>query len=98
MSKDPHWIDSDALAYEAALTMMQKQIHHLPVCDDGELVGMVSRSDFMRLETEHPLYLVNDIAKQTTVDGIVERLPPAARAHRGSDQCRRPMGNSSASS
>lgn len=78
MSKNPHWIDSDALAYEAALTMMQKQIHHLPVCDDGELVGMVSRSDFMRLETEHPLYLVNDIAKQTTVNGIVNacrRLP-----------------------
>jgi len=78
MSKNPFWIDSAALAYEAALTMMQKQIHHLPVCEEGELVGMVSRSDFMRLETEHPLYLVNDIAKQTTVDGIVEacrRLP-----------------------
>jgi CBS domain-containing protein len=41
-------------------------------------VGMVSRSDFMRIETEHPLYLVNDIAKQTTVKGIVaacKRLP-----------------------
>jgi hypothetical protein len=39
---------------------------------------MVSRSDFMRIETEHPLYLVNDIAKQTTVEGIVDackRLP-----------------------
>jgi len=78
MSINPFWIDSAALAYEAALTMMQKQIHHLPVCEGGELVGMVSRSDFMRLETEHPLYLVNDIAKQTTVDGIVDacrRLP-----------------------
>jgi CBS domain-containing protein len=32
----------------------------------------------MRIETEHPLYLVNDIAKQTTVKGIVaacKRLP-----------------------
>ena len=78
MSKNPTWIDSDALAYEAALTMMQKQIHHLPVCEDGNLTGMVSRSDFMRLETEHPLYLVNDIAKQTRVDGIIDacrRLP-----------------------
>jgi CBS domain-containing protein len=78
MSKNPIWIESEALAYEAALTMMQKQIHHLPVCDHGDLAGMVSRSDFMRIETEHPLYLVNDIAKQTTVEGIVaacRRLP-----------------------
>ncbi len=78
MSIDPVAIDSGALAYEAALKMMQQKIHHLPVLTDGKLVGMVSRSDFMRIETEHPLYLVNDIGKQTTVDGIIDacrRLP-----------------------
>ena len=78
MSANPIWIEADALAYEAALMMMQKQIHHLPVFDHGRLAGMVSRSDFMRIETEHPLYLVNDIAKQTSVEGIVKacrRLP-----------------------
>ena len=78
MSVNPIFIETGALAYEAALVMMQKQIHHLPVCDQGILTGMVSRSDFMRLETEHPLYLVNDIAKQTKVEGIVNacrRLP-----------------------
>ena len=78
MSVNPISIDADSLAYEAALTMMQNKIHHLPVTRDGALIGMVSRSDFMRIETEHPLYLVNDIAKQTTVQGIVDackRLP-----------------------
>ena len=78
MSVNPISIDAEDLAYEAALTMMQNKIHHLPVMADDKLVGMVSRSDFMRIETEHPLYLVNDIAKQTTVEGIVEackRLP-----------------------
>jgi len=78
MTPNPISIDAEDLAYEAALTMMQNKIHHLPVMADGKLIGMVSRSDFMRIETEHPLYLVNDIAKQTTVQGIVEackRLP-----------------------
>jgi len=78
MSGDPISIDAGDLAYEAALTMMQNKIHHLPVTENGKLIGMVSRSDFMRIETEHPLYLVNDIAKQTTVEGIVDackRLP-----------------------
>jgi len=79
MSTDPVSIDAGALAYEAALMMMQEKIHHLPVLDNGELVGMVSRSDFMRIETEHPLYLVNDIGKKTTVEGII-------------DACRRLLG------
>ena len=78
MSTSPITLDGAAHAYEAALVMMQNHIHHLPITTDGELIGMVSRGDFMRLETEHPLYLVSDIGKQTTAEGIVEacrRLP-----------------------
>ncbi len=78
MSPSPITLDGSAHAYEAALVMMQNHIHHLPITSDGELIGMVSRSDFMRLETEHPLYLVSDIGKQTTAAGIAEacqRLP-----------------------
>ena len=78
MTASPITLDSEANAYEAALVMMQNHIHHLPITEQGELIGMVSRSDFMRLETEHPLYLVSDIGKQTTAEGIVtacKRLP-----------------------
>ena len=78
MSTDPISIDGGAHAYEAAMVMMQENIHHLPITVEGDLIGMVSRSDFMRLETEHPLYLVSDIGRQTTVEGIVElskRIP-----------------------
>ena len=78
MTASPITLDAEASAYEAALVMMQNHIHHLPITADGDLLGMVSRSDFMRLETEHPLYLVSDIGKQTTTEGIVQackRLP-----------------------
>ena len=78
MTAAPVTIDAEAHAYEAALLMMQRNIHHLPVTRDGALIGMVSRSDFMRLETEHPLYLVSDLGKQTTAAGLAEvcrRLP-----------------------
>jgi CBS domain-containing protein len=78
MTTSPISIDGDAHAYEAAMVMMQSNIHHLPVTLKGGLLGMVSRSDFMRLETEHPLYLVSDIGKQTTAEGVVhacQRLP-----------------------
>ncbi len=78
MTPEPITLEGDALAYEAALMMMQNHIHHLPVTENGKLIGMVSRSDFMRLETEHPLYLVSDIGRQTTADGVAracKRLP-----------------------
>ena len=82
MTGSPITLDGDAQAYEAALLMMQENIHHLPVTSDGEsdgeLLGMISRSDFMRHETEHPLYLVGDIGKQTDAAGIAavcKRLP-----------------------
>ncbi len=78
MTRSPITINADAHAYEAALVMMQSGIHHLPVVREGSLIGMVSRSDFMRLETEHPLYLVSDLGRQTTPEGLAEvcqRLP-----------------------
>ena len=78
MSSSPITLDAEAHAYEAALVMMQHHIHHLPITSDDELIGMIARSDFMRLETEHPLYLVSDIGRQTTAEGIVtacKRLP-----------------------
>ena len=78
MTSTPISIDGDAYAYEAMMLLMQSNIHHLPVTYGGGLLGMVSRSDFMRLETEHPLYLVSDIGKQTSAEGVVEvcqRLP-----------------------
>jgi CBS domain-containing protein len=78
MTKHPAMLDGDAHAYEAAMMMMQQNIHHLPITSNGALIGMVARSDFMRIETEHPLYLVSDIGKQTTAEGVVsvcKRLP-----------------------
>ena len=78
MTEAPAVLDADAHAFEAAMVMMQRNIHHLPIIDNGHPIGMISRSDFMRLETEHPLYLVSDIGKQTTAEGVVaacRRLP-----------------------
>jgi CBS domain-containing protein len=78
MTPNPITLNGAANAFEAAVVMMQENIHHLPVTSRGKLVGMVSRSDFMRIETEHPLYLVSDIGKQKTVQGVVDaclRLP-----------------------
>jgi CBS domain-containing protein len=95
MTASPKSVDADAHAYEAAMLMMEKNIHHLPVTSGNEVLGMVARSDFMRLETEHPLYLVADIGKQTAVEGVVEacqRIPALIIAQMESDATGEQLG------
>jgi CBS domain-containing protein len=78
MTPDPLTIPSTALAFEAMLEMLGRNVHHLPVVDAGRLVGLVSAGDLMRLETANPVFLVGDIAKQATPEGvatITARLP-----------------------
>ncbi len=78
MTPTPICLSPDEHAYDGALTMMQNHVHHLPVVEDGRPVGLISRSDFMRVDTEHPLYLVKDLARARTDDEVVracKRLP-----------------------
>jgi len=78
MTPDPTTVTGEALAFEVLMGMTQRRIHHLPVVDGGRPVGMVTAGDLMRLEQTNPVYLVGDITKQSTVEGLVasaRRLP-----------------------
>jgi CBS domain-containing protein len=78
MTREPLTIGSGALAVEAMLEMLGSNVHHLPVVDEERLLGLVSAGDLMRLETANPVFLVGDIAKQVSADGLAKvagRLP-----------------------
>jgi CBS domain-containing protein len=47
MARELATISSDADAMEAITTMQQHGVGRLPVVDDGEFVGLVSRSDLV---------------------------------------------------
>lgn len=61
----------DTPAFLAMQTMFSQHIHHLPVTKDGVMYGMVTRTDFLRAEQQHPLFLVRDIRKQTSRAGLI---------------------------
>ena len=78
MTSKPITGSADAMAFEVMLEMVGRNIHHLPILADGRPVGVVTTTDLMRLEQANPVYLVGDIAKQTTVEGVATinaRLP-----------------------
>jgi len=70
MTPEPITIASDKLAFEVLVDMTQRGFHHLPVVEEGRLLGMVTSGDLMRLEQANPSYLVGEIAGQTTLEGL----------------------------
>ena len=78
MTKDPITIGPDAYAFEALLEMSRHNVHHLPVMEGDTVRGMITTTDLIRMEADHPVYLVGDVWKQHSVEGlasVAERLP-----------------------
>lgn len=76
MTPDPATLSADALAFEALLEMVNRDIHHLPVVDEtGRPVGLVTTTDLVRLENANPVYLAAAIGGQTSLAGVVTEAP-----------------------
>lgn len=70
MTRQPHSIDRHAYLYEAVQQMSQYNIHHLPVLDQGLCCGMLTATDIIRSQQDHPVYLIGEIHRQTNLDGL----------------------------
>ncbi|WP_341939373.1 DUF294 nucleotidyltransferase-like domain-containing protein [Marinimicrobium sp. C2-29] len=79
MTPNPVTIQSDESVYEAMLTMLRHNVHHLPVLRRREVVGMLHLSDIIRYETNSSLYLVNSIYHQTRLSGLSQLADDARR-------------------
>lgn len=71
-TREPVAIEPDALLFDAQKLMSQHQIHHLPVLDEGRPVGMITATDLIRAQQISPLYLINDILRQSGLDALAE--------------------------
>ena len=78
MTTGPTVVDGDASAFDVLMRMMDGDLHHVPVLEDGDPIGVVTGTDLVRLEHANPVYLVRDIGDQHDVEGIAgvrARLP-----------------------
>lgn len=57
MSRPLKWLDSDAPVYAALQYMLEENIHHLALVEEGEVVGVVTNTDLLRHQARSPLYL-----------------------------------------
>ncbi|MDX1734552.1 MAG: DUF294 nucleotidyltransferase-like domain-containing protein, partial [Halioglobus sp.] len=56
------------------LLMTRRGIHHLPVLEEGKLVGVVTTSDMILARQDDPVYLVQHISRQGDAPGIAALL------------------------
>ena len=78
MTADPQTLAAGADVDSALLMMMRQNYHHLPIMDGDRPVGLVTAGDILRTQSEHPLRLVRDIYKRTSLTELValsQRLP-----------------------
>ncbi len=67
MTRPLKTIDSDAPAFTALRLMIDENIHHLPVIEQGKIVGVISATDLLLHQTNNPIYL----------RGVIDRLDEA---------------------
>lgn len=65
-------VDADTLGFQALLTMTRLNIHHLPVMEDGRVIGLISSTDFTRLQSANAIYLVSDIQRADSVATLAQ--------------------------
>lgn len=67
MSKDLVIIDASMYVFEAMLTMLRYNLHHLPVLHYRRPIGVIALSDVIRYETQSSLFVVSQIFRQDSV-------------------------------
>ena len=63
MTADPITLSPDSLGSDILHIMLERRIGHLPVVDEGRLVGMVTQTDITRFQAASSALLVRDAAQ-----------------------------------
>lgn len=72
MTRDMSTIDIKSNAYDALMMMTAKHIHHLPVTEQGEVVGMVTITDLMNNEGHNAVNFSSIIHKAKSLAELKE--------------------------
>mgnify|MGYP000845698251 CR=1 FL=1 len=78
MTRNLQTIEYNELALNAMLTMTRCHVHHLPVMQDNQVVGMLSATDLANHSSSNPAFLLSDIRKAESIDelaAISRKLP-----------------------
>ena len=65
-------LDCDALAFDALVLMMHRDISHLPIVSDGKLVGILTHTNLVRAQSRSAVYMIGEIHRFEKVSDMAE--------------------------
>ena len=71
MTSNVYSIDASNIAFDGLIMMMDKNIHHLPVTENGQLYGVITITDLMHKEAQNAAHLISVIRRAKTIDELV---------------------------
>ncbi|UAL41442.1 DUF294 nucleotidyltransferase-like domain-containing protein [Shewanella inventionis] len=72
MTINPIVTHANALVFETMLTMSEHNIHHLPVVEGSQAIGMITSTDILRAQRSQPLLLIGEIGRQANIDSLIQ--------------------------
>lgn len=93
MTPQPHTIGRDQTLDVAHRKMLKHDIRHLPVLDDGRLVGMLTQRDLYFLETIAGVDMTNDIVEDAMTPDTYRVDPSESVDHVAAVMCERKLGS-----
>ncbi|MDO6678136.1 DUF294 nucleotidyltransferase-like domain-containing protein [Shewanella sp. 4_MG-2023] len=71
MTPNPTKLEANALVFEAMLLMSEHGIHHLPIMEQENVVGILTSTDILRGQSSQPLLLIGEIERQTNIHSLI---------------------------
>jgi CBS domain-containing protein len=78
MTPDPVTLPPSAIGSDVLHMMMERRIGHIPVCQAGKLVGIVTQTDLTRFQAVSSAELVSEIAHSNSAEEmaqVTKRIP-----------------------
>ena len=72
MTQNPYSISHDDYAFTALTLMSRRNIRHLPVKNNEQVIGVITATDLMQRQSTSPVYLVADIYRQNSIKELAE--------------------------
>ena len=76
MSRNIVTHQSGDFAFEAMLTMMRHNLHHLPILDNSTPIGVITVSDLIQYAAHGSVFIVGDIFRKKNIEEL-EAMAPA---------------------
>ncbi len=78
MTAQPITLSPDAVGFDAFLLMLEHNLGHLPIVEDGRAIGIVTQTSLLRRRQASSLYLIGEISRcndRAALAKVVARTP-----------------------